>query len=83
MFSAAPLAFAFARATAGQAQTPPSQAPALTQQQINEEMLKELKAIHQLLEKLTTPQQQPQTPPQPTTARVTNLTGAAAGRTRP
>jgi protein-disulfide isomerase len=79
MVSAAPLAFAFARATAEQAPAPPPQAPALTQQQINEEMLKELKAIHQLLEKLTTPQQ-PQTAPQPATARVTNLTGYVLGR---
>ena len=67
------------KAPAGQAQTS-AQAPALTQQQINEEMLKELKAIHQLLERLTTPQQQPQTAPQPATARVTNLTGYVMGR---
>ena len=64
---------------AGQAQGPASQAPAqpLTQQQLNEEMLKELKAIRQLLEKISTPQGQP---PQPQTARVTNLKGYALGR---
>lgn len=50
----------------------------MTQQQINEEMLKELKAIHQLLERLTTPQDQ--TPPQPTTAKITNLNGFVLGR---
>jgi protein-disulfide isomerase len=62
------------------AQTPASQAPAppLTQQQLNEEMLKELKAIRQLLEKISTPQGQPS--PQPQTARVTNLKGYALGR---
>src|ERR1043166_7875388 len=60
------------------AQTPAQ--PPMTQQQINEEMLKELKAIHQLLERLTTPQQQPQGPPQPTSATVTNLKGYAMGR---
>jgi hypothetical protein len=56
-----------------------SQAPAApaTQQQINEEMLKELKAIRLLLERLTTPQGQP---PQPQTAKVTNLKGYALGR---
>lgn len=50
--------------------------PAMTQQQINEEMLKELKAIHALLERLTQP------PPQaaPTTARLTDLKGYALGR---
>ena len=61
-----------------QTQAPPPPSQPLTQQQVNEEMLKELKAIHQLLEKLTTPQQQ--APPQPTSARVTNLTGYAMGR---
>ena len=59
---------------------PAPQAPAqpLTQQQLNEEMLKELKAIRQLLERLTTPQGQPPAPPQ--TAKVTNLKGYALGR---
>jgi len=65
---------------AGQAQAQVSQAPAqpLTQQQLNEEMLKELKAIRQLLEKISTPQGQP--PAQPQTAKVTNLKGYALGR---
>ena len=58
----------------------PAQAPAqpvMTQQQINEEMLKELKAIHQLLERLTTPQPQS---PMPTSATLTDLKGYAMGR---
>jgi len=74
---------ASAAASAGQAQTPagpgsPASAQPATQQQINEEMLKELKAIRLLLERLTTPQGQP--PPQPQTAKVTNLKGYAMGR---
>jgi protein-disulfide isomerase len=58
------------------------QAPALTPQQQgitqqqSEEMLKELRAIRMLLEKLTTPQ--PSGPPQ--VGRVTNLTGHILGR---
>lgn len=60
-------------------QAPP--APALTQQQQNEEMLRELRAIRMLLERLTAPQQQqPAAPPQPTTAKVTNLKGYVMGR---
>jgi protein-disulfide isomerase len=58
-------------------QAPP--APVLTQQQQNEEMLRELRAIRMLLEKLTAPQQA-QAPPQPTTAKVTNLKGYVLGR---
>lgn len=49
-----------------------------TQQQINEEMLKELRQIRQLLERLTQPQ--PQAPPQPATAKLTNLKGFVLGR---
>ena len=50
--------------------------PALTPQQQNDEMLRELRAIRMLLEKLTA-----QLPaPQPTTGRVTNLKGNALGR---
>jgi protein-disulfide isomerase len=65
------------------AQGLPPQAPPgapLTQQQVNEEMLRELRAIRTLLERLTTPQQPSQPPPQPTSARVTNLKGYAMGR---
>src|SRR3954471_24798720 len=64
------------------AATPMAQAPqpaapqTATIQQQNEEMLKELRAIRMLLEKLTTPQG----PQQPTTGRVTNLSGYALGR---
>ena len=47
-----------------------------TIQQQNEQILLELRAIRQLLERLTTPS----APAQPTTARVTNLTGYALGR---
>ncbi len=57
-------------------QTPATQAPAMTIQQQNDEMLKELRAIRQLLERLTTPQ--PSAPPQ--TAKITNLNGYALGR---
>jgi protein-disulfide isomerase len=58
------------------AQAPPQPNASMTQQQINEEMLKELRQIRQLLERLT----QPQAPPQPTTAKVANLTGFVMGR---
>jgi protein-disulfide isomerase len=62
-----------------QQQTPaPPSTQGMTQQQINEEMLKELRQIRQLLERLTQPQQQG--PPQPTRATITNLTGYALGR---
>jgi protein-disulfide isomerase len=60
-------------------QAPP--APALTPQQQNEEMLRELRAIRMLLERLTAPQQQQaQAPPQPTVGKVTNLKGYVMGR---
>ena len=60
-------------------QAPPGAAPVTVQQQ-NEEMLRELRAIRMLLERLTTPQPQPPVPPQRTTGRVTNLQGYALGR---
>jgi protein-disulfide isomerase len=60
-----------------QQQPPPATPPApMSQQQINEEMLKELRQIRQLLERLT----QPQGAPQPTTAKLTDLKGYALGR---
>jgi protein-disulfide isomerase len=68
-----------APAATAQSQSPNPPAPAqppMTQQQINEEMLKELRQIRQLLERLTQPQQAPQ----PTTAKLTNLTGFVMGR---
>ena len=68
--------------TAPHAQAPAPQgppAPVLTPQQQNEEILRELRAIRMLLEKLTTPQG-PAAPPQPTTGKVTNLKGYALGR---
>jgi protein-disulfide isomerase len=58
-------------------------APLLTPQQQNEEILRELRAIRLLLERLTTVQPQqtaPAPPPQPTTAKVTNLKGYAMGK---
>src|ERR1051325_11173763 len=58
----------------GPAAAPQQPAP-MTQQQTNEEMLKELRAIRQLLERLTTPQQR-----RPTTARVAGLKGYTLGR---
>jgi protein-disulfide isomerase len=71
---------AFAQAPAQPAQAPPapSQAEGMTPQQINEEMLKELKAIHALLDRLTQPA--PAAAPQPTTAKLTNLKGFVLGR---
>ena len=74
MFAAAS---ASAKASAGQAGQG-SQAPSLTPQQMNEEMLKELRAIRMLLEKISSPQ--PSGPPQPQVGRVTNLKGYALGR---
>jgi protein-disulfide isomerase len=67
LFVAAPLA-----------QSAQPQAPALSQQQLNEEMLKELRAIRMLLEKISSPQ--PSAPPQPQTGIVTNLKGYSLGR---
>jgi protein-disulfide isomerase len=61
------------------AQAPQQAAPApMSQQQINEEMLKELKAIHELLARLTQPQ--PAAPAQPTTAKLADVKGYALGR---
>jgi protein-disulfide isomerase len=57
--------------------TPPAPPTPLTQQQ-GEEMLRELRAIRILLERLTTPR--PSAPPQPEVGRVTNLKGYALGR---
>jgi protein-disulfide isomerase len=76
MLAAIPAALLFG--TGVFAQTPQPAAPApMTQQQINEEMLKELRQIRQLLERLTQPQGQA---PQPTSARLTDLKGFALGR---
>ena len=75
--AAAPLAAALCVTAAVCAQAPAAmpQTP-MTQQQINEEMLKELKAIHQLLERLT----QPEAAAPPATARLADLKGFALGR---
>jgi protein-disulfide isomerase len=67
----------FAQAPAQPAPITITQAP-MTQQQINEEMLKELRQIRQLLERLTQPQQA--APPQPAIAKITNLKGFVMGR---
>jgi len=56
-----------------------AQQQGMTQQQADE-MIKELRAMRMILEKLVQPQQQAQAPPQPTTGRVTNLKGYALGR---
>ena len=59
-------------------QQPPT--PPLTQQQVNEEILRELRAIRMTLEKMATLQQAaPQAPPQPTSATITNLKGYLMG----
>jgi protein-disulfide isomerase len=66
------------RVSAQQAQpTPP-----MTQQQVDEEILRELRSIRMLLEKMSTPQPAPQlqAPPQPTSASLTNLKGYLMGR---
>jgi protein-disulfide isomerase len=76
MFAAVSAALLFPPAVFAQSPQP-APAPAMTQQQINEEMLKELKAIHQLLERLTTPQQPP---PVPANAKIVNLKGYMMGR---
>jgi len=79
LLGAGPLGQAQAQAPQPPAYMAQQQIPAssqMTQQQINEEMLKELRQIRQLLERLT----QPAGPPQPTTAKVTNLTGFVLGR---
>ena len=65
------------------AQVQPPPAPSLTPQQQNDEILKELRAIRLLLERLTTgqpPQQGVPAPPQVTTAKVTNLKGYMMGK---
>jgi protein-disulfide isomerase len=58
------------------AQQQPPASSQMTQQQINEEMLKELRQIRMLLERIT----QPQAPPQPSTAKLTNLEGFVLGK---
>lgn len=74
----------FAQSPLPQAPPAPGLTPqqqGITQQQ-SEEMLRELRAIRMLLERLTTAQTppQPQAPPQPKTGRVTNLKGYVMGR---
>ena len=64
-------------AGAPSAQTPPAQGGPTPLQQ-NDEILRELRAIRMLLEKVIAPQ--PTAPPQPTIGRVTNLKGYALGR---
>jgi len=76
----APMLAALLLRTTALAQQPQPATPAatqLSQQQVNEEILEELKAIHQLLERLTQPQP---AVPQPTSAKVTNQTGFVLGR---
>ena len=62
----------------GLAQAPPATSPAAPQtlQQQNEEILRELRAIRTLMESVIKPPR----PPQPTTGRVTNLTGHSMGK---
>lgn len=75
--AAVPALFLLGTAVFAQAPAQPAP-PAMSPQQINEEMLKELRLIRQLLERLSQPQ--PTAPPQPTTAKVTNLKGFVMGR---
>src|SRR3954454_19343566 len=78
---AAALAAALIASATPSAQTPASapQSPPQTLQQQNEEILRELRAIRMLLERLTTPPQA-QGASQPATARITNLAGYALGK---
>jgi protein-disulfide isomerase len=76
--AAALVAVVASATTFAQAPAPPQQTPPQTVQQQNEEILRELRAIRMLLERLTTPQQQAQAPP--ATARITNLAGYALGK---
>jgi protein-disulfide isomerase len=61
----------------------PAQAQSMTQQQVNEEILQELRTIRMLLQKMSAqtpaPQLQPQAP-QPVSASLTNLKGYLMGR---
>ena len=66
--------------TFAQAPAPAPQPAPQTLQQQNEEILRELRAIRMLLERLTTPQQQAQGSQTPATAKVTNLNGYALGK---
>ena len=77
LMAAAAVAVVASVTTFAQTPGPAQQQPAPpTLQQQNEEILRELRAIRMLLERLTTPQQ----PAQPATARVTNLSGYALGK---
>src|SRR4051812_8445944 len=67
-----------AQAPGSQSQAQPPAASQPTIQQQNEEMIKELRAIRQLLERLTQPQ--PSAAPQPTSAKLTDLKGYMLGR---
>lgn len=78
VLAAIPAALLLGTGVLAQAPQSPAPAPAMSQQQINEEMLKELRQIRQLLERLTQPQQA--APPQPTSAKLTNMTGFVMGR---
>jgi len=69
---AAIAALVFSSAPAAQSTPGPAQTPTVQQQ--NEEIIKELRAIRQLLERLTQP-----APREPQTAKITNLTGYALG----
>jgi len=76
LLAAVAIAVVASATTFAQAPAPgPQQAPTLQQQ--NEEILRELRAIRMLLERLTTPQQQAAPP---AVARITNLTGYALGK---
>jgi protein-disulfide isomerase len=77
----APVVFAAQAGVSGQAQ--PAQPAAMTQQQVNEEILRELRSIRMLLEKMSTqpqPAPQPQVPLQRTFATITNLKGFVLGK---
>jgi protein-disulfide isomerase len=74
--TAAAAALASTMVSTATSAAPPQTAQQPTIQQQNEEMIKELRAIRQLLERLT----EPQGAPQPQVAKVSNLGGYSLGR---
>lgn len=72
-----------AQAPAGAATQPPAQnAQTMTQQQLDQEILNELKSIHALLARMATlqPAAQPQAPPRPTRGKLSSVKGFVMGK---
>ena len=77
--AAIPAVLLLGAGVSAQAPQPPASPAPMSQQQLSEEMLKELRQIRQILEKISQPQQAA-APPQPTTAKLTNTKGYVLGR---